>query len=110
MTNSILNTVKLHIGISEDCDDFDARLINHINTALFVAYQIGVSTNPKEIESQNETWEELFPNIERIPALKTYIGDKVQFAFDPPLSGSAMEALKNRIAEFESRINYEVDF
>ena len=40
---------------------------------------------------------------------KTYIGLKVRLIFDPPTSGSVMQAYKELISEYEWRLNVTVD-
>ena len=46
---------------------------------------------------------------ERAKAIASYMGAKVRLAFDPPQSSTAMEALKNTVAEMEFRLNIEFD-
>ena len=42
ITDSILTSVKKLLGITEECTDFDADLIMHINSVLMILTQIGV--------------------------------------------------------------------
>ena len=42
ITDSILTSVKKLLGITEECTDFDADLILHINSVLMILTQIGV--------------------------------------------------------------------
>ena len=44
-----------------------------------------------------------------LEAVKTYIYLKVKIIFDPPLSGTVMEALKQTISELEWRLNVNAE-
>lgn len=112
MTDSILQTVKTGLGITdESCEDFDGQLITHINTAFFVLHQLGVGpATPFEITGASETWSDFDSEVSKYAGIKTYLIQKVKIVFDPPQGGSAMEALKSSIAELESRLNWHADY
>lgn len=107
---SILKTVKAEIPIPEDNQDFDKSIITHINSALFILYQIGYCSKPYSITGYREEWEDFFPNINECPSVKLYVSQKVKLVFDPPINGSAKDALEKSITELESRINWESDY
>ena len=110
MYDSVLNTVKSMLGIEESYEAFDVELITHINSALFVAYNIGVQlVKNYTIDGPNVTWSEICPDVNLIPLLKSYIGLKVRLLFDPPTTGVLHEAMERQVTEFEWRLYVESD-
>lgn len=105
---SILTSIKKLLGIDEEYNHFDADIIIHINSVLFILTQIGVG--PSEgfvITGEDETWEDFMPEekLVKVQSIKTYIYLKVRLIFDPPTSTTAMTAMKDLIAELEWRLN-----
>lgn len=105
---SILTSIKKLLGIDEEYNHFDADIIMHINSVLFILTQIGVG--PSEgfvITGEDETWEDFMPEeaLVKAQSVKTYIYLKVRLIFDPPTSSTAMTAMKDLIAELEWRLN-----
>lgn len=110
MDEGILESVKAILGIVADDESFDTALIMHINSAFFILNQLGVGpATCYKIEDDSNTWDEFISNASDLEAVKSYVGLKVRQLFDPPTSGSHMEALNNQIREFECRLNYQVD-
>lgn len=107
---SILNSVKKQVGITEDCTDFDDQIIMHINTTFMVLNQLGVG--PPEgfvIEDDYATWADYLGDPVKLQMVKTYMGHKVRLLFDPPSSSTHMNAITQAISEFEWRLNVAVD-
>ena len=105
-TDSILTSVKKLLGITEECTDFDADIIMHINSALMILTQIGVG--PSEgffIEDKTDFWDDFIDDIEQLEAVKTYVYMRVRLMFDPPSSSAVMEAMNRTISELEWRLN-----
>ena len=110
MYDSVLNTVKSMLGVEDSYEAFDVELITHINSALFVAYNIGVQlVKNYTIDGPNVTWSEICPDVNLIPLLKSYIGLKVRLLFDPPTTGVLHEAMERQVTEFEWRLYVESD-
>lgn len=110
MYDSVLNTVKSMLGVEESYEAFDVELITHINSALFVAYNIGVQlVKHYTIDGPNITWSDICPDVNLIPLLKSYIGLKVRLLFDPPTTGVLHEAMERQVTEFEWRLYVESD-
>lgn len=110
MDESILNSVKLALGITEDYEFFDQQLILYINTAIAALIQTGVGTEGFTIADSSATWSDLLG--EKMAALeysKTYVILRVRLLFDPPQSSGALEALKETLREFEWRGYIECD-
>ena len=109
MEESILVTIKKLIGLAPEDDSFDIDLITHINSAIDVLNQLGVTSNGFYIEDDTAMWADLLPSSLNLQKVKTYMYMKVKKWFDPPQNGTAMQALDESIAELEWRINVEVD-
>ena len=105
---SILTSIKKLLGVPEEYSQFDTDIILHINTVFLNLTQLGVG--PAEgfyIRDENAIWSD-FVDIDKeatMNAIVTYVYLKVKLLFDPPLSASVMESIKNTIAELEWRLN-----
>ena len=109
--DSILKSIrKLIGGIDADEGPFDADLIIHINTVLQTLNQLGCGKENFEITGNDETWSDFLgsPTI-TLNWVKTYVYLKVRLYFDPPSSGTLMQAMKEQADELEWRINCHVD-
>ena len=116
MIESILISIRKQVGLSEDCDDFDADLIMHINSAFMSLKQLGVG--PAEgyvIEDISETWDDFIntndnPELKALlSAVKTFIYIKVKLIFDPPQGASVLDHMRQSLTEAEWRINLEAE-
>ena len=110
MNESILDSVKLALGVPTDYTPFDNQLILYINTALATLVQTGVGTEGFTISSAIQKWQDFLG--EKLAALeysKTYVILRVRLLFDPPQSSGAVEAIKEQIREFEWRGYVECD-
>ncbi len=102
---SILTSIKKLLGITEECTDFDADIIMHVNTVLAALNQLNVG--PKDgftVSDSSATWDDFMGGDMRLNLVKSYVHQKVRLLFDPPLSSSVMEAINNTIKELEWRI------
>lgn len=108
--DSILTSIKKLLGIGENDINFDVDILVHINTALAILPQIGISNaSTIYVEDSSTTWNSLIGNDYRLNLIKTYVYQKVKLAFDPPSSSAAIEALTRSISELEWRINIVVE-
>lgn len=116
MIESILISIRKQVGLDENCEDFDADLIMHINSAFMSLKQLGVG--PDEgyiIESADETWDDFINTNENpelkalLSAVKTFIYIKVRLIFDPPQSAAVLEHMNKSLTEAEWRINLEAE-
>lgn len=108
--DSILTSIKKLLGIEEDYTHFDPDIIMCINTVFTVLTQIGIG--PAEgfsIEDETAVWSDFIPNTHQMEAVKTYIHLRVKLLFDPPLSSSVTEAMKQQISEIEWRLYVMVE-
>lgn len=107
---SILTSVKKMLGIAEEYEHFDPEIIMHINSVLMVLTQIGVG--PEEgfsIEDETSTWVDFISDMSKLEAVKTYVHHRVKILFDPPQSGTVMEAMNRTISELEWRLNISAE-
>lgn len=104
--DSILNSIKKLLGITEEYTHFDNDLIMHINSVFMTLNQLGVG--PSEgfaITGSYETWNDFVEEDQRLDAVKSYIYLKVRLLFDPPTSSAVLDAINRQISEFEWRLN-----
>lgn len=110
MEESILTSVKKHLGITAEYTHFDDVLIEHINSVFFILTQMGVGpVGGFYIEDDGATWSEYIEDPMTYQAVKSYVQKKVQLLFDPPLSSAHIEAINRQISELEWRLNFEAE-
>lgn len=110
MNDSILNSVKLQLGILPEYTVFDQQLILAINTAFSILHQLGVG--PKDgyaIEDESNRWDQVVTK-QSLNMIKSYVFLKVKLLFDPPATSFVLDAYNKQLAEMEWRINSEVEF
>lgn len=108
--NSILNTVKQMCNVAQFDEAFDGDLIVYINSVFTILNQLGVG--PKDgfsITDDTTTWDDYLSGDISIELVKSYVPMKVKLMFDPPQNGSALENLKELVAESEWRLNVAKD-
>lgn len=105
MTDSILESIQLKLGVGTNNSPFDESLITEINTALSKLNQLGIG--PEEgfiIQSEDETWADFMGTDPRLHMVKTYVALCVRLAFDPPASSTMVDAFEKTIREIEWRL------
>lgn len=107
---SILTSIKLLLGITEEDTSFDPQIIMHINTVLMTLRQLAVGKPEAfRIEDAETTWVDFLGDSEDLEAVKTYVYLKVKMVFDPPSNSTLYNACKEQAAELEWRLNIEAD-
>lgn len=105
-SGSILNTIKKMLGIVEDYKHFDADLIMHINSVLAVLTQVGVGpTDGFQITGETEVWEDLLLDDKNLEFVKSFVYLRVRLLFDPPMSSTVSETIKQQADELLWRVN-----
>lgn len=105
--SSILQTIKLLLGITPEFTEFDDQIITHINSVFLTLSQLGVGPEAGfYIESSKDEWTSFIPDGLLLNAVKSYMYLKVRLLFDPPAASNAVESMNRIISEYESRINY----
>lgn len=103
---SILNSIKKLLGITEEEKHFDEDIIMHTNSVFSTLTQLGVG--PPEgfsIEDDLNSWDEFIPDTTKLQSVKSYIYLKVKLLFDPPLNASVLGSMERTISELEWRLN-----
>lgn len=101
---SILNSVKSYIGLSEEETHFDTDIIIMINSLFSTLKQMGVG--PEEtfsIIDDKPVWDD-FVDDDDFNEVKPYIQIKVKLRFDPPANSNILNALKDEVKELEWRL------
>jgi len=107
---SILEDIKKLVGVSTEDLSFDNDIIIHINSAFMILNQLGVGPiTGFSISDSSKKWKDYIAEADNLEAVKTYIYLKVKIIFDPPLSSTVMEALKQTISELEWRLNVNAE-
>ena len=107
---SILTSIKKHLGIEESYTAFDDELIMDINSSLSVLTQLGVG--PEDgffISDASATWGD-FTEEKYIPLAEDLTYLRVRLLFDPPSSSAAMDSIKQTIQEDSWRLEVMVSY
>lgn len=106
MDESILNSVKKLLGLTEEYTPFDADVVMYVNAVFAILCQMGVGPeNGFSISGSEETWGQFLSDPVQAAAAKAYTAAKVRLmGFDIPQSSTVNEALKNTISELEWRL------
>ena len=107
---SILNSIKKKLGITEEYTHFDTDIVMAINTTFMTLNQIGVG--PKEgfsISSSAERWRDFLGDATNLEAVKTYVYYRVRLEFDPPSQTSHLDAMKRQADELEWRLQVQTE-
>lgn len=105
MTDSILDSIKLALGLPPDYAAFDPAIVMHINSAFGTANQLGLGPPQGfKIQDNSTTWD-AFLNDDRMEEVKAYIYLKVRLLFDPPTLSFVLTALQEQARELEWRLN-----
>ena len=105
INDSILSSVKIMLGLTDEYDVFDLSIINHINSVFTILSQIGVG--PAEgfiIEDKTAVWSDFIQDAKLYQLVKSYVVLKVRLLFDPPMSSAVMECYRTQINEYEWRL------
>lgn len=105
---SILNSIKLQLGITPEYDIFDQQIIMSINTALSITNQIGIGPpGGFAISGPDETWKDFIgtdTSAILVNSVKMYVYFRVKLSFDPPSSSSLTDAIERQLREIEWRL------
>lgn len=110
MENSILNSIKLMLGVEPSYTQFDEAIIMQINSAF--SFLTELAAGPKEgfqITGSAEQWSDYIADMKQFNDVKTYIFCKVKLAWDPPSSSAIIENYRQLASECEFRITVLAD-
>lgn len=109
MEDSILNSIKKLLGMTNDYKVFDQDLIIHINTVLRILNQLGVGSSTFRVVDESDVWSDFLLEQDNLDAVQDYVYLRVRILFDPPSVSSVLEAYKETFRELEWRLNVAVD-
>ena len=110
MNESILNSIKKLLGITEDYDYFDRDIIMHINAAFMVLTQLGVGPSKGFlITGDTDTWSNFIDNKTDLGSIKSYVYMKVKLMFDQIKNSLNVDSMSKRVNELEWRLNVAAD-
>lgn len=110
MSESILDTIKIMLGLEKDYDAFDIEIVTYINSALFTLSQLGVGPEAGfSITGPDEIWSNFIDEKSNLIAVQTYIKLKVQLLFDSPSNSFAVDAINKQIDELTWRLCLEAE-
>lgn len=109
--NSILNSIKKLLNLTEDQTDFDSDIIVHINRAFSRLRKLGVGPAAGfSILDSLAVWDDYMedddPNLSDV---KTYVYLRTKIVFDPPLSSAVLTSYKEEIKELEWTMNVDAE-
>lgn len=109
--DSILQSIKKLLGITADYNQFDTDIIIHINSVFSILKQLGVGPeNGFSISGEYDVWSDFISKENtQLQDVITYVYLKVKLIFDPPLSASVIDSIKQTIGELEWRLNVEAE-
>ena len=123
MENSILNTIKKLLGLTDTYVAFDQDIIIHINTVFSSLHQMGIGPSDGfTIDGTTPKWQDYFvtvypdgedettftldePKFQQ--QIVSYIYAKVRLLFDPPANSNLLQALEKNAQELEYRLYTE---
>lgn len=106
MTESILTSTKLNLGIASSDTSFDSDILLYINGVFSTLNQLGIGPEGGyEIANATPTWDAFIGTDPRLNSVKTYMYLSVRMLFDPPSTSYLIEALNKQKQELEWRLN-----
>ena len=104
MNDSILNTIKQMLGVTQEQTDFDQDILVHINSVINILHQLGAVKEWITIEGPTTTWSDLLSDINEYNMIRSYMYLKVRLLFDPPMNGTVISSMEKMINELEWRL------
>lgn len=110
LDDSILRTIKLMLGLTDDITAYDEEIKVHINSLFTILNQLDViSDDGFRISGYDETWGQLTDRLTLAEMVKEFMYLKVRMIFDPPGSSVVSDAYNSRISELEWRMNIQAE-
>lgn len=105
--DSILDSIKLMLGIDVADTSFDKDLIIYINGALMIMHQLGAGAKGFRITDNTKKWTDFTEGRTDLELVQTAVYLRVRLIFDPPQNAFLVDAIKEQSKEAEWRI--EID-
>lgn len=104
---SILETIKLSLGLQKDYTPFDGELLIHINSVVATLRQLGIGSELGVMVDASTTWESILEDdpTNDLENVRLYMFIKIKMIFDSNSMAAHQISLYERMAsEFEWRI------
>lgn len=112
MTESILQFVRVAVGLEMTDTSFDQELIVYTNSALGTLTQQGAGKRDTYIKDDTTKWSDYLPqnqfNSPILSLVQEYTVLQIRIMFDPPPQGT-QKYMEEKIRENEWRIQTEVE-
>ena len=110
MDESILDSIKLILGVDTEYDAFDSEILMAINSSFMSLTQLGLG--PAEgfkVPNKATTWADILGTRQDLESVRSYIGIKSRILFDPPANSYILQALQDSATEFQWRIRAQLE-
>ena len=110
MDDSILNSTKNKVSVMNDDENFDAEIIDDINSAFAELTQLGVG--PKagfRITGSSETWADYKVDLVQEEFVKDYIYTSVRLTFDPPTQSTVHSYMEKKLEKLGWRLKVQAE-
>lgn len=108
--DSILDSVKVLLGIDVTITEFDTELILFINSSISTLYQLGFEgADGFSITDNTAVWADFIGTDTNVDSVKTYVFLNVKLAFDTPQNSFLVKAIETQIEQLTWRLNVAVD-
>lgn len=106
MDDSIMDTVKLNVGLPVDYDPFDISVLTSINSSMMVLNQLGIGPSDGfTVTGRNETWGDFLGDDKKmLQTVVLYVSSVARINVDPPANASVLSALNETISQYEWRL------
>ena len=108
MAQSILNSIKKVLNLTEDDESFDVDVLMHIDSVFSDLTQLGIG--PAEgfsVEDESVTWDAFIGTDPKLNSVKSYVYLRLRLLFDPPNTSYALESMNKQIEQMSWRLNVE---
>lgn len=106
---SILMSIKRLLNIDPEEMAFDSEIGMLINGEFMTLHQLGIGPEIFSVHDANVKWSDYSDDTTLIEAVKNYVYLRVRLLFDPPASSVVSDAVNQRIAELQFRLNSQAE-
>lgn len=104
MSTSVLDDIKLFLGLDPEDDSFDVEILVHLNTGFAMLTELGVG--PPEgvhITDRSTKWSDVYENP-RLDHVRGIVGIHTRLLFDPPMNSFVTASLERLLEEMKYRV------
>lgn len=110
VTDSILTSTKIAMGVIPEYDSFDNQILMLINSAFSTLSQVGIGPDDGfYIDDDSTTWNDYLDGKRILNMVIQYVHIYVRLSFDPPQNSFAVQSMKDQLNELIWRINVQAE-